>query len=101
MPNDTSSPVYNWLELYYGNVQQPSFEEVLASDTERKLKRQDCPGAHYCGKLNDITQLLNVIGLPNEKIGYGRPLRLLTNDFQLTIKKIADGSVTLPCGCAM
>uniref|UniRef100_A0A1I8JIP3 CCG domain-containing protein n=1 Tax=Macrostomum lignano TaxID=282301 RepID=A0A1I8JIP3_9PLAT len=90
MPKVTSSPEYNWLELYYGNVQQPSFEELLASDTERKLKRQDdVPGAHYCGKLNDITQLLNIIGLPKEKIG---------------IDLCAYGdlrSVTLPCGCAM
>uniref|UniRef100_A0A1I8I0D1 Guanylate cyclase domain-containing protein n=1 Tax=Macrostomum lignano TaxID=282301 RepID=A0A1I8I0D1_9PLAT len=63
------------------------FEEVLAYDTERELKQLDDIGDHYCGKLNDITQLLNTIGLPNEKNGIDKlvPLR----------------SVTLPCGCAM
>uniref|UniRef100_A0A1I8JI04 TGF_BETA_2 domain-containing protein n=1 Tax=Macrostomum lignano TaxID=282301 RepID=A0A1I8JI04_9PLAT len=65
------------------------FEQVLASDTERELKQQECPGAHYCGQLNDITQLLNMIGLPNEKIGIdnGMPLRARINNFQLKIEK--------------
>uniref|UniRef100_A0A1I8JGH6 Glutaredoxin domain-containing protein n=1 Tax=Macrostomum lignano TaxID=282301 RepID=A0A1I8JGH6_9PLAT len=122
MPKVTSSPEYNWLELYYGNVQQPSFEELLASDTERELKRlDDVPGAHYCGKFVDIKPILKLIKLSEEikkGIDNDMPLRARINNFQLKIEKcndrykihvarvvggdsFANPLTQLPCGCAI
>uniref|UniRef100_A0A1I8H404 Envelope-like protein n=1 Tax=Macrostomum lignano TaxID=282301 RepID=A0A1I8H404_9PLAT len=52
------------------------FDKVLEADTLRQLEWVGVPGAHYCGKFDDIKPTLELIRLPNEQKGIddGMPL---------------------------